>query len=198
MERSTTISLGLLLVTGSAFGQAFSPFDFVIPSGTLSILSCTNPLSLVNLNAGNTNNGAPSHNLEGFAFTTISNITVTSLGRWVVGGNTNTHNLFLYNELDTSNAVVSATLITSGAPTNQFVYTNLASSTNLLAGHRYYMLSAEIDIATPRDSKYAFLSGIVTSYGISNITLASMTAGVPNQAEPDDDGGTSLQINCPN
>ncbi len=136
---------------------------------------------------------SPSHNYEGMAFNASSNLTITALGRWVLSGNTNTHSLTLYAELDTTNALASATLITVGASTNQFVYTNI-TPVGITAGQRYYLVSDEIDIATPRDASYGNFS-ITSDTRITNACSASITADVPFQAAGDGlDNGTSFKI----
>ncbi len=139
----------------------------------------------------------PSHNYEGFAFTASSNMTVTALGRWVVPGNTNTHDLVLYAQLDTSNALASATLITAGASTSQFVYTNVTPVV-ITSGSRYYVLSHEIDIATVRDTAYGSVA-VSPLIGITTIGDASITADIPSDAGSNgNDGGTSFKIlGCP-
>ena len=71
-----------------------------------------------------------------------SNLTVTSLGRLVAGGNTQTHTVEL---VDASNNAVlgSVSVDTSGATAGQFAYAPLASAVTLLAGHTYYVVSQE-------------------------------------------------------
>lgn len=80
----------------------------------------------------------------GFKFTANSTITITQLGRWVVAGNNQTHQLDLY-DISASDTVpaASVTVNCSGATSGQYLYGTLSSSITLVSGHVYAVLSNE-------------------------------------------------------
>jgi len=81
----------------------------------------------------------------GMKFTTgASGLTVSQLGRYVISGNTQTHDLKLVDAVtatDVPNSVV--TVATSGATAGTFVYAALPANVTLQANHTYYLLSHE-------------------------------------------------------
>jgi hypothetical protein len=80
----------------------------------------------------------------GFQFTVVgSNITVTSLGRWVVSGNSGTHLLVLRSG-DCSTLIASVTVNTSGATPGQYLYGSITPVT-LTAGTSYRLMSTELN-----------------------------------------------------
>ncbi len=83
-----------------------------------------------------------------------SNLTVTSLGRLVAGGNTQTHMVELVDA--SNNAVLGSVLVsTSGGTAGQFTYAPLVSAVTLLAGHTYYVVSQEFGGGDSFDSQPA-------------------------------------------
>jgi unsaturated rhamnogalacturonyl hydrolase len=107
--------------------------------------------------ASGSNNGTPfitgetlgilynnTSNQNGFEFTVgASPITVTSLGRWVVSGNTGTHTVYLKTVSD--GATLGTALVnTSGATAGAFMYAALGTPVALAANTSYYVLSQEI------------------------------------------------------
>lgn len=77
----------------------------------------------------------------GFAFTPARTLTVSSLGRWVVSGNSQTHTLGIWNGSGT--LLGSVTVNCSGATAGQYLYATLSSSISLANGTQYYIASAE-------------------------------------------------------
>lgn len=78
----------------------------------------------------------------GFKFTAAKDAQVTSLGRWVVAGNTGSHQVRLTNS--TYVTLASVYVNTSGATANQFKYVDLTEPIQLRAGQVYYMYSSEV------------------------------------------------------
>lgn len=78
----------------------------------------------------------------GFKFTVgASNITVKTVGRWVVSGNSGTHDVAIFN---TSGTILGmATVNTSGKPAGAFAYATLSPSITLSASTDYYIMSFE-------------------------------------------------------
>jgi RHS repeat-associated protein len=73
-----------------------------------------------------------------------SPVWVTRLGRWVLSGNSGSHTVKLVTAstgVDVSGGSVSVN--TSGASTNRFLYTDLASPIQLAANTAYYLVSLE-------------------------------------------------------
>lgn len=79
----------------------------------------------------------------GFSFVVgASNITVTSLGRWALAGNSQTHQITLYSSTSISSAIATVNVNTNGEPSGNFIY-GTVSPVVLTAGGIYYLLSAE-------------------------------------------------------
>jgi hypothetical protein len=79
----------------------------------------------------------------GFKITVgASNLIVGSLGRWVVSGNSQTHQLTIF-DLGTSSVIASVTVNCSGATPGQYLY-GAITPTTLVAGHSYSIQSAEV------------------------------------------------------
>lgn len=96
----------------------------------------------------------------GFGFTVgASNITVTDLGRWVVSGNSGSHNLRI---TDGAVNLVTASVNTAGQPVG-YLYTP-CTPTVLLAGVTYYLFSTEVNTG---DQWYN--EGVVTSTAVATI-----------------------------
>lgn len=80
----------------------------------------------------------------GFKFTASSTITITQLGRWVVAGNNQSHQLDLYDILASDTVpAASVTVNCSGATSGQYLYGTLSSPLTLVSGHVYAVLSNE-------------------------------------------------------
>ena len=103
---------------------------------------------------------------EGYEFTVGSSpITVTSLGRWVVAGNTGSHVV----KLSTSSGDVaggSVTINTSGVTAGQYCYANLAKPVTLSANATYYIVSHEVNGG---DQWYHYYSTTLTHSSIATI-----------------------------
>ena len=69
-------------------------------------------------------------------------ITVTALGRLVLSGNTQAHQITLVDAAN-SNLLGSVTVNTAGVTAGQFVYATLSSPVTLSANQVYYILSME-------------------------------------------------------
>lgn len=79
----------------------------------------------------------------GMEFTTADEqVIVGQLGRWVVAGNTGTHQVRLVRA-DTGVTLGSVNVATSGATAGQFSYAPLAAAVTLSPATRYYLLSQE-------------------------------------------------------
>lgn len=70
-----------------------------------------------------------------------ADVVVSSLGRWVISGNSGTHVLRIRNSSGTD--LGNVTVNTSGATTAAFLYGTLATPITLTAASTYYMLSDE-------------------------------------------------------
>lgn len=81
----------------------------------------------------------------GLQFTVGStDITVTHLGRWVISGNSQTHDVVLYDGTTVAtDAIGTVTVDTAGQPADAFVYEPLGSPITLTALGTYYLLSIE-------------------------------------------------------
>ncbi len=78
----------------------------------------------------------------GFTFTVgAANITVTSFGRWITSGNSQTHTIRLFKVSDDSE-VTNGTVNASGAPVG-YLYTSITPVV-LTAGVAYHILSEEV------------------------------------------------------
>jgi len=78
----------------------------------------------------------------GMQFTTGSTgVTVSELGRWVIAGNSNGHQLELI-DASTGSVVAATTLNTAGLPAG-FAYASLPLPVTLSANHSYYLVSLE-------------------------------------------------------
>ena len=69
-------------------------------------------------------------------------LTVTSLGRFVLAGNTQAHTVEVVN-VSTGSVVGSVTVNTAGKSAGQFSYAALAAPITLAAGGSYYVVSQE-------------------------------------------------------
>lgn len=77
----------------------------------------------------------------GFAFTPTRSLTVSSLGRWVVSGNSQAHVVGIWNAGGT--LLGSVTVNCSGATPGQYFYVTLGTPITLASGTQYYFGSAE-------------------------------------------------------
>jgi len=117
----------------------------------------------------------------GFAFTPTRLLTVSSLGRWVVSGNSQTHSIGIWTTIA---LIASATVNCSGATPAQYLYHTLGTPLILATGTQYYLTSTE---TSGGDEWYNVFSGSSTSdlvinfacYGTGPATPASnVGAGV--------------------
>ncbi len=124
--------------------------------------------------AVNTHSGFQWDGYVGMKFTTGANgLTVSQLGRYVVSGNTQTHDLKLVDAAtatDVPNSVV--TVATSGATAGTFAYAALSANVTLQANHTYLLLSHEGN----GGSADSWSSG-------SNTTVATTSAITDNASE---------------
>jgi beta-glucanase (GH16 family) len=154
---------------GSYSNSIWDTSAFSVSSGTLSdtasILTgqdatgayCGGPVSLkdasgaalvTGVSTGTTTNSHSNFQWDGYVgmkFTTGSGgLTVSQLGRYVVSGNSQTHDLKLVDAatgIDVPNSVT--TVNTSGAAAGTFVYASLPANVTLQPNHSYYLLSHE-------------------------------------------------------
>ena len=118
-----------------------SSWTFTGAAGIYSAVATTNAWNLGTASlagAGNTLGNA-----VGCQFTVgNSPIAVYQLGRWVVSGNSQSHNLWI---LDTNgNTIAQTSVNTQGAAINKYVYGQLSTTPLVLAAHTtYYLLSEE-------------------------------------------------------
>jgi hypothetical protein len=122
-----------------------------------------------------------------------TDVSVTSLGRWVVAGNTGTHTVRL---VDAATGVDvpggSAVVNTAGAPAGTFAFTPIAPIT-LSAGHSYYLLSQEF---AGGDAWYNYDTQVVTSGAGTDVGAAYAFAATPATIVPG--GGTGQGYGPPN
>lgn len=160
-------------VTNSIYesGTAWIPYNgpntsYVPPSMEYTVQSASGtPFVLTyNLNKPALRNDFTGY--VGMAFTVGSTpISVASLGRLCVAGNSGSHTLEL---MVASNGVAvsggSVALSMSGCQAGQFAYANLSSPVTLAAGTKYYLFSEEI---TGGDQWYD--SGTLTTTSVANV-----------------------------
>jgi len=121
----------------------------------------------------------------GYGFTAASAITVTSLGRWVYSGNSQSHTLKLY-DVTTSTLLGSCSVATSGAPTGDYKYGTITPVT-LVVGHIYNVTSQEFNGGDQWGSY-----GAVTISG----TVASSYGGIYQVPQtPANDGFAYIPVN---
>lgn len=74
-----------------------------------------------------------------------SNITVTHLGRWVIGGNSQSHTLKIWGDIFGTPTVLGSVVVNcSGATSGQILYGALGTPITLTAGTTYAITSAEV------------------------------------------------------
>lgn len=104
----------------------------------------------------------------GFKFTVgASDITVTHLGRWVVAGNSQTHNVKLYSGTANASELAAVVVDCAGAPTGAYKYVALGSPIVLTAGTTYWLGSEE---ASGGDQWYD--DAICTTTAVATITTS--------------------------
>jgi hypothetical protein len=81
----------------------------------------------------------------GFQITVgASDMTVTHLGRWVVSGNSGSHDIAIFDGTNiATDSIATANVNTSGQPSDDLTYTALGSPVNLTSGNTYYVMSLE-------------------------------------------------------
>jgi RHS repeat-associated protein len=103
----------------------------------------------------------------GFQFTVGAvPMTVSSLGRWVVSGNSGNHTVQLFTATGTAISSGSVTVSTAGQPAGQFAYAPLASPVTLAANTTYVLMSQE----TLSDDQWY-------DYGDTLVTLGGTASG---------------------
>ena len=106
----------------------------------------------------------------GFQFTVGAvPMTVSSLGRWVVSGNSGSHTVQLFNADGTAISGGSVTLNTAGQPAGQFAYAPLANPVALAANTTYVLMSQETVNA---DQWYDYGDTLITLSGAASGTEA--------------------------
>ena len=98
------------------------------------------------------------------AFSVSATHQVTSLGRWVVSGNSASHAVSLYLSTGGGAGTLlgSVTVATSGATAGQFAYVALGTPVTLSAGNTYFLMSLESnggDQWYDDDTTYTLTSG---------------------------------------
>ncbi len=146
-------------------GRMYVPVDFKFTAGS----PAPGPAAYVT----SATVGTPRSNFSGWVGMAVtvgsSPITVSSLGRMVVAGNSANHTVKLVNAAGVDVAGGSATVVTAGAAAGSFVYTALATPVTLNANTAYYLVSQETDGG---DSWYDWDTSLQTA------SAASLTGAV--------------------
>lgn len=107
----------------------------------------------------------------GFKFSPLVQMTVTSLGRWIVAGNSGSHLLVLKNSAAVT--LQSVTLNTSLYSSDAFAYTNI-TATDLVPRNIYYVESTELN----GGDQFRDLPCVVTPYSwIGEVICAAANEG---------------------
>lgn len=120
--------------------------------------------------------GTPRNNITGcvgFEFTVGgSSITVTDVGRWVISGNSGTHNVTI--QVKSSSALVAqASVNTSGATAAQYLYASVTPAV-LSASTTYWIGSDETNGGDQfYDDNTTYTSTAVATPGFSNFAFSS-------------------------
>ncbi|MCE0523210.1 MAG: IPTL-CTERM sorting domain-containing protein [Methylacidiphilales bacterium] len=129
------------ILTGQDTAGAYSggPVSMKDGSGTAIVTGVTTGTTT------NSHSGFQWDGYVGMKFTTgASGLTVSQLGRYVVSGNSKTHDLKLVDAATGTDVPNSVTTVnTSGATAGTFVYASLPVNVTLQANHSYYLLSHE-------------------------------------------------------
>jgi hypothetical protein len=109
-----------------------------------------------------------------------TDIQISSLGRWVVAGNTGSHVVKVVDAA-TGNDLGSVTVNTAGAPAGSFRYASLASPVTLRANATYYLVTQE---TAGGDTWYDYDTRLVTNAvaadtGVVYSLATSPTSWVP-------------------
>lgn len=75
-----------------------------------------------------------------------SNLSVTALGRWVLPGNSQTHNLVIIDAASKLQIGSTVSINAAGATSGQFLYAPFSNPVVLAAARSYYVLSTEIGL----------------------------------------------------
>lgn len=126
----------------------------------------------------------------GCKFTPSSTITVTSLGRLVLAGNSATHVVYIVNT--DGSILVQQTIPTSGITANTYSYVAITPTT-LVSGTTYYLQQLEVNGG---DSWYDD-SGTITTTAVGTISFSAHIAGGPPGLPTDDTSG-SFSFGNPN
>ena len=110
-------------------------------------------------------------------------MTVNRIGRWVLSGNSTTHQLQIFNAATNVQVTgASVTVATSGAPIGEFVWGTLATPVTLSANTTYYVESSEVS----GSDTYSDVNGTILNPGAGaklNAGEASThTAGTVNNS----------------
>lgn len=110
----------------------------------------------------------------GFKFTVgASPITVSALGRWVVSGNSETHDVYIR---DSGGTLGTVNIDTSGAPAGAYFYATLGSPLVLSASTDYYIFSVENLLG---DQWYSSDTTVTASAEITVVGARFVLAGNP-------------------
>lgn len=119
----------------------------------------------------------------GFQFTVgASNLNVTQLGRWVVSGNSLTHDITIY-DVAAATVIGTVTVNTSGAPAAAYLYGNLSSAVTLVAGKSYGIESSEVN-----GGDLWFENAAVTNDAV----MGTINFGLFNHTNPNAGGSNSF------
>jgi hypothetical protein len=129
---------------GTGTNQGYVPLSFIYggsgppppPPGPTSFVTSFSPTTLRN-------------NHDGWVGMKIqvggADVVVSSVGRWVVAGNSATHVVkFVTASTSADLAGGSATVATAGQPAGQFAYATLAAPVTLKANTGYFVMSQEV------------------------------------------------------
>jgi hypothetical protein len=119
-----------------------------------------------------------------------TDISVKSLGRWVVAGNSQAHTVRLVNA-GTGTQVATASVATSGQPAGAFAFAELGSPVTLLANTTYYLLSEEF---AGGDTWYDYNTATITTSAASDTGVVWATAAAPNSFIAGGSSGQSFGV----
>jgi hypothetical protein len=119
----------------------------------------------------------------------VSNLSVSSLGRWVVNGNSQAHPVRLVTTTGTE--VATATVATSGQPAGAFAFTALGAPVTLSANTTYYLLSQEF---ASGDTWYDYNTATITTSAAGDTGVVWATNGAPNTFNAGGSAGQSYGV----
>jgi RHS repeat-associated protein len=153
-------------VTGGTAGNGYGPTSFLYapPAERTSFVTSFTPTSL-------------RQDFSGWVGSTVTvgqaDVQVTSLGRWVVAGNSGSHVVKLVDAATGVDVVGgSVSVATAGTPAGRFAFVDLDSPVTLRANSRYHIVTQE---TAGGDSWYNYNTKLVTTSVAANTGLVYST-----------------------